>query len=253
VFKNLKPSANEEERWGDIIGLAEDQSRRSLNAINAAHGKGVKSTHSDNPTAATPGTSAALALPVSQTSLETRQALIYLPPQQRMLNRHAKALARSRDYHVMYHQSWLMAFNEGEKTPPMLITAGKQFDQHHQLEGSLDIQLSRLLHVKTDLWLSSFSESFNGDDTPYSFSDSDDDSRIPSYRPQTESSNYTRYSDNQFKYNTLLANQYDVEQSANLKKHSRLKSNELHYVDHPLMGMLIKINRAEADTDASRE
>lgn len=246
LFENLNPNAAEEERWGDVINFIAAENSLSLNDINT-----MTDSEEDTNTAQTePGdTSTQTGESSDSEALDAvRQPLIYLDEEQRMLNKHALALDKNSNYRVMYHQSWLMVFNEGETSPPLLIHAGESYDQHHQLEGSLDIQLSRFLHVKSNFWLSSFSESFDSDDNTYTFSYSADDSLSP-YQT-ANSPRYSSFSDSGFKYQTLMANEYDVEQTANLNNHSRLKSDELHYVDHPLMGMLIKINRAEETSPA---
>lgn len=43
----------------------------------------------------------------------------------------------------------------------------------------------------------------------------------------------------------LINNQYAVERTIALRQHRRMRSKELHYIDHPLMGLLIKITPYE--------
>lgn len=44
-----------------------------------------------------------------------------------------------------------------------------------------------------------------------------------------------------------------IARTATLRQHRRMRSGELHYLDHPLFGVLIKINPVEADSDAAEK
>jgi hypothetical protein len=46
-------------------------------------------------------------------------------------------------------------------------------------------------------------------------------------------------------FQALTGNQYSVERTVNIKQRRRMRSNELHYIDHPLLGLLIKISPVE--------
>ena len=43
----------------------------------------------------------------------------------------------------------------------------------------------------------------------------------------------------------LQENQYSVERTVVLRQHRRMRSNELHYIDHPLFGLLVRITPYE--------
>ncbi len=64
------------------------------------------------------------------------QPLLMLDSQFRDLNQSALALDR-RGYNLVFHSAWRFA-SQGEETDPwLLIRAGQQLDDRHQIEGSL--------------------------------------------------------------------------------------------------------------------
>ncbi len=86
-----------------------------------------------------------------------------------------------------------------------------------EFAGTLHIYRSRFLHVKPDLWFSQFSENDAG-------------LCLVSEMMTETSDTYTPTS-----YTALT--HYHIDQ------HRRLRSGELHYIDHPMFGVLIKFTR----------
>lgn len=81
------------------------------------------------------------------------------------------------------------------------------------LEGTIRISVKRYLHVELDLLRHITS--------------------LPSFVPYEQS------------FNSALTEQSQTDSSYRMQAHRRMRSNELHYIDHPLMGVLIKITPYE--------
>lgn len=121
-------------------------------------------------------------------------------------------LAKEGEYRVLTHRSWRQRMDSKQKSPAIIISGGNNINGHQELEGSITIYIARFLHVVTDLWLT--------EDTPSSLGEWP----IPPSKPGTNSTS-----------NQSLSN-YPV---ITLRERRRMRSNELHYIDHPKMGVLI--------------
>lgn len=96
---------------------------------------------------------------------------------------------------------------------PSYIQASTGYPQPSRLEGTVKISLSRYLHVDLDLLLREQIAAHDPSSQP----------SLGSYT--TATSNYRSY---------------------RMQDHRRMRSNELHYIDHPLMGVLVEIRPFEA-------
>lgn len=92
-----------------------------------------------------------------------------------------------------------------------------------ELIGTLQIYRSRYLHIRTNLWFSEFAENDaglcfeNGTDTDI----------------------------NEEQITQPLVKSYTALTNFRLVQHRRMRSSELHYLDHPRFGLLIKFTRIE--------
>lgn len=174
-------------------------------------------------------------------------------------------LSRQADIRTLFHAAWRQPINERDKAESLLIVGGNQFDQHHELEGSISLGLERYLHIKTDLWLSTFVSKLGRDSNPWPIlppkpitsgittDKAASDPFVHSFSQQPVHSNSNRFNN---PFTTLSENYFDVERTVVLRQDRRMRSNELHYIDHPLMGLLIKITpyeRPAADTTVQQQ
>ncbi len=171
-----------------------------------------------------------------------------LPQEQLQLTKEAGHLARSRGMRVLLHTGWSQPVGSREEAPAVVIAAGEKFAEHSELEGSISVGVSRYLHVSTNLWLTRFVNNIGqnqGDDAwP----------QLP-LRPDAAAEKfatlYARDSDSLWEddgsANQLLTlteaddQPYVPGQIALMQQSRRMRSKELHYIDHPLMGILILI------------
>ena len=163
-----------------------------------------------------------------------------LPRDQRQLKGDAAKLERTGVYRVLFHEAWRQPGQSQGRTPWLIIQAGRRFGDHYELEGSLRLYLSTYLHLDTNLWLSLPSDTY---------------ASAPEPSTTTAKGNYTSTRDlppppGAFKSGAqpggngssgiALKEIYSLEQS------TRLQLGKLHYVDHPKMGILVKVMRTEA-------
>lgn len=198
----------------------------------------------------------------------SRDPMLKLPPAERQLNGHARAMERRNGYQVLFHEAWRQPMVEDQELPALIITGGEKFGDHFELEGSIRLSLSRYLHLNTDLWLTRFEPNYGQTlgtwpQLPERPSLSDLKTQVQAENINTDlpplGDGQTLSAANAWK-RALAGDQNspgDLEQTeelpsfllepylpnriVTLKQSRRMRSTELHYLDHPLMGLLIII------------
>lgn len=187
--------------------------------------------------------------------------MTYLPADAYQLNDIANPINRRSAHRVLFHKAWDQALESKKAAPSIPISGGKRYDQHHELEGSISFSKGRFLHITTNLWLSQYqsgSSAYNQYES-YSTGDADSANRwssssnyIPPF-PQNkkitldniESSSYEsdrRLFEDQ---NSGAFQKYQAAQTYVLKEYRKMKRNEVHYLDHPMFGVIVQISKYE--------
>jgi hypothetical protein len=173
------------------------------------------------------------------------QAYRNLPRQEFSLNALAKRIGSSRYYHLLYHAAWRQPIQAMEKAMPILLHAGKQYDDYSELDGFITISRARYLHIDTDLWFTTFSPrsgqaSMVMPDNTLNY-------------PEGDRELLQRYPDiNLFE---TRRNNYLPVQTYRMVQSRRMRSSTLHYLDHPAFSLLIRVEKfslPESDSAASQ-
>jgi hypothetical protein len=114
----------------------------------------------------------------------------------------------------LVHLAWRQSISGPGRTPPVYLAGG---DGGVELEGTLEVNVSRFLHVNLDLLMRRSTPA--GPSSTRALVTADD-SGLPE-NPVTRPDGY----------------------SYRMQAHRRMRSGEVHYIDHPLMGVLIRIDR----------
>lgn len=191
------------------------------------------------------------------TDLE-REAYYLLPQGLRELNNNASALSRDSRYRVLFHEAWRQPVVDIDNAPSLLIHGGDTFGEHQELEGSVTISVARYLHLHTNLWLSEFTRNYGQNDKRWNQENEKQDWPALPVRPdlrELETQDWTAVNSEQdawsgltsleTEYDKILNQPYVLDQVVLLKQKRRMRSGELHFIDHPLMGLLIKITPYE--------
>ncbi|WGL17255.1 CsiV family protein [Microbulbifer bruguierae] len=228
-----------------------------------------------------------------------------LQPVPNQLDNKVAALARTSGYRVLFHKTWRQVLQQERNAPAVLIGGGTPSGNHHELEGSVTLSVSRYLHVSTDLWLSEWLPQpiDGGLATAFPTAAATESlglSGIPvPTRPRAErmapepgtqeeplglngsspQSGYATTANGSFSTSADSATFYgnnDNAASADsaegypepinreppsklaarvavLQEERRLRSGELHYIDHPKLGMLIEVRTVEPSEETSAE
>ena len=128
-------------------------------------------------------------------------------------------LSRSGKYKILYHSGWVQPVPETQKPLPVRITAGEIMDNGmYELDGYVAVGRGRYLHFRPDLYFSRKVQNTQA---------------MPEVSP-TDASASTASPALQFP---------DVPEilTVNLNQARRMRSEELHYIDHPLFGVIVEI------------
>lgn len=180
-----------------------------------------------------------------QPAYSDEAAFILLSKDQYQLGDVVKRTLAQADFRLLFHQAWRQPMDKRYEAAHLLIRGGDQFDSHYELEGSINLSVARYLHLTTDLWLSTFVSNLGREEDPWPVLPT-----VPlagaSSQPRglfNRDSHINGSSLQEFfnPFADIAGNQYSVDQTVTLRQHRRMRSSELHYIDHPLMGLIIKI------------
>lgn len=112
----------------------------------------------------------------------------------------------------------------------MMVQTGQRYDDRFEIEGTLSFRRSRFLHVDTQLWYTVFEPREIGAN-PFlrGFESTLPDAVLQEHRDLVE---VERQRGQYFPARTHVMDQT-----------RRMRSNELHYLDHPLFGIVVQINQ----------
>ncbi|WP_339337837.1 CsiV family protein [uncultured Oceanicoccus sp.] len=190
------------------------------------------------------------------------QPFTLLPQEEQSFSTIKQQLFRQKDLRQLFHGAWRQPIGKRNDSESLLIRGGDQFDNHFELEGSISFGLERYLHITTNLWLSTFVSNAGRMENPWPVlpkapivsSANDPETAINGPAQdvfnQTSSntgSNMIMASNHVMKnpFLDLTHSQYAVDQTSTMRQSRRMRSNELHYIDHPLMGLLVRITPYE--------
>ena len=132
----------------------------------------------------------------------------------------ASRMRRSSDYEILHHGKWLQAVPPRDSAAPLLIQLGAPMrDGAFELEGSVSVTLGRFLHFATEVWLWNAPPDRQAAVALGGVADAAGDAR---------------------------GSIVDDARHMLLSESRRMRPRELHYLDHPWLGILVRIEPVEA-------
>lgn len=191
----------------------------------------------------------------------------------------SRALSRAPGYRVLYHTAWRQEGLDQKKSPWILVQGGDQFGSHHELEGSLRLVKNRYLHIQANLWKAKFALSrstpemdgrqIEGTESSNTFKDGTQPPEtiamqpiLPEFPRSTEleedeafvvtgeEESRARVPEKQ-EYQ-FGGQQYKTTDVIVLEQSARVSRDELTYLDHPEMGVLVMVSKYENNEEGLR-
>lgn len=148
-------------------------------------------------------------------------------------------LRRSGRYNIEFLVAWNQAFPPGHKTPPLLVQLGETKSGYSDIEGFIQIERQRYLHVNAQLYdldLDSFRPVHGvlGETTATVQQDDGEKAQTLPLQPSAENVNIE---DDMGVKNAETELQPEV--VSWLRETRRMRSGEVHFLDSPTMGLLV--------------
>lgn len=172
-----------------------------------------------------------------------REPYYLLPPELRALEPQAMAIKRSYNYRLLFQAAWRQPVVDADQASSILISGGDAYAEQHELEGSLSLSVSRYLHLKTNLWFTRFVNNFGQDRGNWPELPLRPDLReydaLPVQTWEESVSIWERLKPLNDEYDKILESPYIPQRISLLQQKRRMKSQEIHYIDHPHFGIVI--------------
>jgi len=180
---------------------------------------------------------------------------IALPSSERTFHGKAAYMQRSGRYRTLFHQAWYQPVASETQALPLVIDRSGDTGEWSRLQGSVKIHLSRYLHIETNLWLNTDGHYLPGEwrmPAPPLGPPSLIIEELPppewaldAEQPETpdEEEAWDEWPENSaLDPNAVpeeVGPQYPYRHAVLLQQKRRMRSIEVHYIDHPLMGVVI--------------
>ena len=189
----------------------------------------------------------------SQRDNTSESAFKLLPTEQFTFKKTLKKFSQHPNYKPLFHAAWRQPMVNVKDSPAILIQGGERYNNHYELEGSISISVARYLHVTSNLWLTSFVKN-NGQPqqswpllppTPLFNEDQPDPAFATINSEYIPLPLWRNFQLTEELRTPLLQTGHLIERITVLEQSRRMRSKELHYLDHPLFGILVRINPYE--------
>lgn len=260
VFKrNVSNAAYDKETWSKNLALAYPPNVRHLSPADETSTLKTNSAEAANSAAA----------PLSTVE---EPAFVKLPDSDFFIRGADYALSREKGVTILFHETWRQPMTKFDSSPAIVIRGGDRFGEHTELEGTITLSLSRYLHINTNLWLTHFEANYGQEGQhwpdlppePQTISAALETNNLKMEVNPEDTTKTIGLSGSQTDYglqlstaselslsggsNTLLNDfsrltekPYLIKEIVTLRQKRRMRSDELHYIDHPKMGILLKI------------
>jgi len=164
----------------------------------------------------------------------TQEPYVLLPANQFELNNLHRRIREDTDKRLLLHAAWRQPVEAHGVAEPVLIQTGEQYGILFEVEGMVTLKKSRHLHIDTDLVYTKFQRQLLNNGLHWEIFD-----RQASVPPLD---NLSADMLGRFSSSTHQASEYQAELTTALRQTRRIKPSELHYLDHPLLGMLVSVS-----------
>ena len=155
-------------------------------------------------------------------------------------------LASGNRFRVLFHERWEQPVESRGRAPHLLIEGGEIFGEYSELQGSVQLSISRYLHFKTNLWLTDYR--FGGKSgqplPPLPPPEKDIEDTTVADPFLVKARNISHNIDNELRQDRNIPT---AVRTVRIDESRRMRSGELHYLDHPMFGILLRILAPEED------
>ena len=178
----------------------------------------------------------------------------------------AAYMQRTGRYRTLFHETWVQPMLEESDTLPIVIDRSGDSEDWPQLQGSVKLYISRYLHLQTNLWLNTAGHYLPADwNMPAAPLGPKSVTVIYPPEPEVIDEPQDEPTDSGFFTGTGIDSEVEAEleqlqptgpvypwrHAVALQQKRKMRSTELHYIDHPMLGVVVKVS--PLDEEALRE
>lgn len=172
------------------------------------------------------------------------QAFYMLPADMRSLNFHANKFANSSEYQLLFHQAWRQVIRDKDQAEWILIDNHRTQPNAPLLSGAIRLSVANYLRAETRLWFAEFEP--NMDDTPNPWPEIPENPELMQQTENHSAEMLTEATESDMQTDaesdsTLSEPAFRTKRIILLKEKAEMRSNEVNYIDHPILGVIIKI------------
>jgi uncharacterized damage-inducible protein DinB len=227
IFTNELNVYKNEENWPNKVNLEAPTTPLFLKPITIQQAYPELSNNSEN--------------------LATDAASHYLPllgAETRQLTRAANSIKRAGRHRLLFHEAWLQKIDNKEQAQAIVIQAGNAINGFHEVAGTITLVKGRYLHINTHLWRAFFQKDGEeasvevnlpnlAEENILAAEASSDDDELEQFIEQIEAHQQ----------------QPTVSLIGLMQQDRRMRSREIHHLDHPLFGLIIEIRPYSVDEE----
>jgi hypothetical protein len=183
---------------------------------------------------------------------------VILPRQQLEFDGKAAYMNRSGKYQILFHKAWAQPVVGKSKALSLILDRSGDGRDWPRLQGSIKLYIARYLHLQTDFWLNTDGEYLDGTwrmpAPPLAFA------AVGASQPPLEPSPPAEPGMTDFQPSPQLPETmnsaiessapdslYPFRHAVTLRQHRRMRSNEVHYIDHPMLGVVVKLTPLDVE------
>ena len=196
------------------------------------------------------------ALPATPTPFVT------LPRSAREFDGKAAYMQRTGKYRTLFHHSWLQPVVDERNALPIVLDRSGDSGDWPRLQGSIKLYLSRYLHLETNLWLNTDGSYLPGEWRmpapplgPVSLLVAE---RTTVGQAEAAPGSDASEPGGVFSAERLPPGQevaeeaepepvYGFRHAVLMQQKRRMRSKEVHYLDHPMLGVVVRLNPVDED------
>ena len=245
-----RPAGAGAEHWDAIPELAYPARSRFLSYPGEQVERPTTTSTADNTAAPVGGTVAGTSQPAPFTTLAAGQ---------RRFAGKAAAMQRSGRYRMLFHETWIQPMGSQASAMPIVLDRSGDGGPWPALQGSIKLYLSRYFYLDTNLWLNTQGEYLPGDwrmpAPPLApASPAQQRSAVATVQPASlaepaDAEQVAVQFEAETRPDTDLSEEganYPYRHAVQLKQTRRMRSGQVVYIDHPLLGVLVTITPLES-------
>lgn len=182
---------------------------------------------------------------IQKSAKKSANASPYLPllaNDDKAFNFAAERIRLAGRHRLLSHQTWLQKMDDESNAKEIAILAGKERNGYYEVSGSVRLHLGRYLHINTNLWRVIFA-----DENTAAFAEDNQQSvdiELPFIAEKPTANGIQDVS-----WHSEKPQQPAIDIIAPMQQKRRMRSREVHYIDHPLFGLIIELRPYQQPTN----